>query len=252
MTAETFNSRYPVGTPVFAYPGARPEHGADSRLVTRTRTVAQKSSSGHDVVWVEGHGAYISLTHVDPVPESVFKAAREAETAAAVATLGALPVPVGSTVAPIPEPDMRAQLESTFASIRSRREAKEAAQLAADSVQTDNVEVLRERAERHAYHAVDEYWGYFNDIQKNLGERVITPLLDVVARLAAERDEARARVRELERPAIEAKRNEIRSSYVELISQAEQDRDSEGAAQVAQLLADAEAMWRREDEEAAS
>jgi hypothetical protein len=65
-------------------------------------------------------------------------------------------------------------------------------------------------------------------------------------------EKAEARVRELERPAVEAKRNEIRSSYVELISQAEQDRDHEGAAQVTQLLADAEAMWRRNDEEAAS
>lgn len=170
--------------------------------------------------------------------------------AAAIAEQG-IPL-TADLVAPIPEPDMRAQLETAFASIQSRREAKEAAQLAADSVPTDNVEVLRERAERLAYHAVDAYWGHFNDIQRQLGERVITPLLHTVARIAAERDEARARVRELERPAVEAKRNEIRSSYVELISQAEQDRDHEGAAQVTQLLADAEAMWRRNDEEAAS
>ncbi|MFJ4925374.1 hypothetical protein [Streptomyces sp. NPDC088736] len=94
----------------------------------------------------------------------------------------------------IPEPDMRAQLETAFASIQSRREAKEAAQLAADSVATDNVNVLRERAERHAYHAVDEYWGHFNDIQNELGVRVIQPLLDTVARIAAERDALRARL----------------------------------------------------------
>lgn len=65
-------------------------------------------------------------------------------------------------------------------------------------------------------------------------------------------EKAEARVRELERPAVEKRRAEIRSSYVELISQAERDRDREGAAQVAQLLADAEAMWRRNDEETAS
>jgi hypothetical protein len=65
-------------------------------------------------------------------------------------------------------------------------------------------------------------------------------------------EKAEARVRELERPTVEKHRAEIRSSYVELISQAEQDRDHEGAAQVTQLLADAEAKWRREDEEAAS
>lgn len=89
---------------------------------------------------------------------------------------------------PIPEADMRTQLEETFASVRSRREAKEAAQRAADAVPTDNIEVLRERAERHAHHAVDAYWGHFNDIQRQLGEQVITPLLHTVARIAAERD----------------------------------------------------------------
>jgi hypothetical protein len=101
---------------------------------------------------------------------------------------------------PIPEADMRTQLEETFASVRSRREAKEAVQRAADAVPTDNVEVLRERAERHALRVVDAHWGYFNDIQRQLGEQVITPLLHTVARIAAERDEARARVRELACP----------------------------------------------------
>lgn len=74
---EQFNARYPVGTPVFAYPGFRPEDDATARrLVTRTRTAAQLSSSGYPVVWVEGEGAYISLTHVDPVSEDVWEAAR--------------------------------------------------------------------------------------------------------------------------------------------------------------------------------
>jgi hypothetical protein len=95
---------------------------------------------------------------------------------------------------PIPEADMRTQLEETFASIRSRREAKEAAQRATDAVPTDNVEVLRERAERHAHQAVDAYWGHFNDIQKQLGERVVTPLLHTVARIAAERDALQKRL----------------------------------------------------------
>jgi hypothetical protein len=118
--------------------------------------------------------------------------AYDEKLAAAIAAQG---VPLSADlVAPTPESDMRAQLETAFASIRSRREAKEAAQLAADSVQTDNVEVLRERAERHAYHAVDAYWGHFNDIQKQLGERVITPLLHTVARLGAERDALQERL----------------------------------------------------------
>lgn len=74
-----FNHHYPVGTLVFAYPGCRPEDGTGTRLVTRTRTEAQLSSSGYPVVWVEGEGAYICLTHVDPVSEDVWEAAREAE-----------------------------------------------------------------------------------------------------------------------------------------------------------------------------
>ncbi|WP_333743559.1 hypothetical protein [Streptomyces ardesiacus] len=79
MNATEFNARYPVGTPVFAYPGIRPEDGAGTRLVTRTRTEARLSASGDPVVWVEGEGAYICLTHVDPVAEDVWEAAREAE-----------------------------------------------------------------------------------------------------------------------------------------------------------------------------
>ncbi|GHC38526.1 hypothetical protein GCM10010348_77350 [Streptomyces anthocyanicus] len=79
MNAEQFNARYPVGTLVFAYPGVRPEDGTGTRLVTRTRTDAQLSASGDPVVWVEGEGAYICLTHVDPVAEDVWEAARKAE-----------------------------------------------------------------------------------------------------------------------------------------------------------------------------
>lgn len=82
MNAAEFNARYPVGTLVFAYPGCRPEDGAGTRLVTRTRTEAQLSASGGPVVWVEGEGSYICLTHVDPVAEDVWEAARKAETAA--------------------------------------------------------------------------------------------------------------------------------------------------------------------------
>lgn len=84
MNAETFNSLYEVGIPVFAYPGCRPEHSSDARrIVTRTRTEAKSVGLDRDgVVWVEDHGAYISLTHVDPVSESVWQAAKEAEAIA--------------------------------------------------------------------------------------------------------------------------------------------------------------------------
>lgn len=145
-------------------------------------------------------------------------------------------------------PDMAAALEAAFNKARTEAEAKRAAQLAADSVPTDNVTVLRERATRHAYQAVDEYWGHFNDIQTALTEQVITPLLHTVSRIVAERDEARARVCELERPAVEAKRAEIRQSYIELSNQAQEDRDYEGAFDVDCRLREREEQWKADDE----
>lgn len=60
-------------------------------------------------------------------------------------------------------------------------------------------------------------------------------------------EKAEARVVELERPAVEAKRNEIRSTYTELISQAEQDRDFEGAATLTLQLRESEEKWAAED-----
>lgn len=67
MTAGRFNELYPVGTPVNAYPAARPEDDKDcARIATRTRTPAWVLSGHTPVVMVEGHGACIALTHVDP------------------------------------------------------------------------------------------------------------------------------------------------------------------------------------------
>ncbi|MFD8488679.1 hypothetical protein [Streptomyces sp. NPDC059712] len=57
----------------------------------------------------------------------------------------------------------------------------------------------------------------------------------------------KARVAELERPAVEARRAEIRQSFTELIAQAEQDRDYEGAFEVRCRLRDREEQWARED-----
>ncbi|MEU8642330.1 hypothetical protein AB0C91_10470 [Streptomyces sp. NPDC048674] len=77
MNADEFNARYRVGTPVLAYPGVRPEDGWDDEtLITRTRSLAQVSASGDDVVWVEGHAGYIILTHIDPVTEEAWEQAR--------------------------------------------------------------------------------------------------------------------------------------------------------------------------------
>ncbi|GGY81407.1 hypothetical protein GCM10010327_10100 [Streptomyces nitrosporeus] len=67
VTADRWNSQYPVGTPVTAYPGCRPEDDPKAeRLVTRTRSTASVLGGHTAVVWVDGHSSCISLTHVDP------------------------------------------------------------------------------------------------------------------------------------------------------------------------------------------
>ena len=69
MNAETFNARYPVGTPVIAYPLTRPEDGQPEffeRLITRTRSEAWTLGHGDPVVKVDGYTGGICLTHVVP------------------------------------------------------------------------------------------------------------------------------------------------------------------------------------------
>jgi hypothetical protein len=61
VTADEFNARFPVGTPVVAYPLARD----DEPLRTRTRTPAWELGHGAAVVSVEGYAGGIALTHVD-------------------------------------------------------------------------------------------------------------------------------------------------------------------------------------------
>lgn len=61
--ADRWNQRYPVGTPVAAYPWVR----ADEPLLTRTRTPAWRLGHGDSVVSVDGHAGGIALTHVDPL-----------------------------------------------------------------------------------------------------------------------------------------------------------------------------------------
>jgi len=68
LTAADWNARYPVGTPVAAYPGCRPEGDPNGeRLVTRTRSRASTLGGHTPVVWVDGHSACIALTHVDAI-----------------------------------------------------------------------------------------------------------------------------------------------------------------------------------------
>lgn len=67
MSPEEFNAAHPVGTPEVAYPGVRPEDDPKTRrIVTRTRTEAW-SAHGNPVAMVDGHGAWISLTHIDVI-----------------------------------------------------------------------------------------------------------------------------------------------------------------------------------------
>lgn len=72
LTAEQFNALHPIGTPVVAYPGLRPEDDPNApRIETTTRSRAQVLGGHTDVVWVHGHGACIALTHIDVVTEQV-------------------------------------------------------------------------------------------------------------------------------------------------------------------------------------
>ncbi|MFF4943695.1 hypothetical protein [Streptomyces rubiginosohelvolus] len=64
---DRWNAAHPIGTPVTAYPGLRPEDNSKCvRLITHTRSAASVLGGHTAVVWVEGHGACIKLTHVDP------------------------------------------------------------------------------------------------------------------------------------------------------------------------------------------
>ncbi|MFF3094221.1 hypothetical protein [Streptomyces cyaneofuscatus] len=70
IAVDRWNALHPVGTPVYAYPGCRPEDDPKcTQLTTRTRSVASVLGGHTAVVWVDGHSACISLTHVDPRPE---------------------------------------------------------------------------------------------------------------------------------------------------------------------------------------
>lgn len=71
LTATDFNTRYPIGTPVAAYPLTRPEDNQPEffeRLITRTRSEAWTLGHGTPVVKVDGYTGGIDLAHVDPFP----------------------------------------------------------------------------------------------------------------------------------------------------------------------------------------
>jgi hypothetical protein len=106
--------------------------------------------------------------------------------------------------------------------------------------------------------------GTLNDFRRPLASCDHGPLLSYedasfaaharndVPAMAAEIRRLRARVAELERPAVEKQRNEIRASFTELSAQAAHDRDHEGAFSLDCRLREREEHWAREDAAAPS
>ncbi|MDT0608776.1 hypothetical protein [Streptomyces lancefieldiae] len=146
MNADDFNRQYPVGTLVFAYPGFRPEDDATARrLVTRTRTAAQVSAPGDPVVWVEGEGSYICLTHVDPVSEDVWEEARAAEKPADTPKSTGAPKTVREKVAGLlwwsvpsgTDEEAKAQTSQLLDELAAEARAESAAELAAVRAERD-------------------------------------------------------------------------------------------------------------------
>ncbi|WP_097930983.1 MULTISPECIES: hypothetical protein [unclassified Streptomyces] len=63
LTAAEWNTKYPVGTRVMAYPGVHGEDGFATWTTSRAWT-----THGHTpVALVENHSSYIKLTHLDPI-----------------------------------------------------------------------------------------------------------------------------------------------------------------------------------------
>lgn len=63
LTAEAFNAKYPVGTPVRYWPGVREGAGTESK----TRSEAWLMGGHSVVVKVEGYAGGIALTHVEVI-----------------------------------------------------------------------------------------------------------------------------------------------------------------------------------------
>jgi len=74
VNAEQWNAHYPIGTPVTAFPGIRPEDEQASwsceRIDTQTRSKAWTLGGHTPVVMVDGHPAGIALTHIEPARAS--------------------------------------------------------------------------------------------------------------------------------------------------------------------------------------
>ncbi|MFF9309998.1 hypothetical protein ACF1BS_03715 [Streptomyces sp. NPDC014748] len=238
---DAFNARYPVGTPVFAYPGCRPEDDRKAtRLVTRTRSKATVLSGHTDVVWVDGHRACIALTHVDPVSEDVWEGTREAEKPAEPKAS-----PASARLSPEREAEI-AELRARVAELEVGRE-KLLRWHREDHEQITKLVAQRERRRARLVALQNDALNMRGSLAPAGGQRKVP--FELGETLTPAVDWLIARVAELERPAIEAKRNEIRSSYTEIIAEARETRDYEGAFEVECRLRDREEQWKREDEE---
>ncbi|MEU6712974.1 hypothetical protein ABZ897_15950 [Nonomuraea sp. NPDC046802] len=66
---EAWNARYQVGQPVRYWTGFRDGPLADEPKFSRTRTLAQLLGGHTAVVWMDGEGSCVGLSHVDPITE---------------------------------------------------------------------------------------------------------------------------------------------------------------------------------------
>ncbi|TMR92587.1 hypothetical protein EJK15_44015 [Nonomuraea basaltis] len=66
---EEWNAAYPVGQPVCYWTGFRDGPLAGEPKFSRTRARAQVLGGHTAVVWMDGEGSCIALSHVDPITE---------------------------------------------------------------------------------------------------------------------------------------------------------------------------------------
>lgn len=170
---------------------------------------------------------------------------RDLETA--VRELGALPMPVG------PEPQESDTFRFTLyiEGATDREDASWAAEQAVSAVEGQGYKAFT------AVAAEDAHYRAAFEAQQSRAEtldRLLRTAQDRVAELEenlravnAGWGVARARLAEYEQPAVEAKRDEIRQSYAELIATAEGTKDFEGAFDVQCRLREREEQWQRED-----
>lgn len=69
LAVRRFNALHPVGTPVVAYPGSRPEVIPGARRIDTVTVTTAWLAGGHTpVVMVRDCGSWMALTHIDPKP----------------------------------------------------------------------------------------------------------------------------------------------------------------------------------------